>query len=115
MWIIVIIIILALCAIFSWLSTQFNIFADAFNANIYTLLALISAAIGGIYLWASSKSYSDYKIKDKIMKLFDDSTIHNNLPAKREIDLATIDLQSLVGDLKQVLTSPTPIFFKGWG
>ena len=115
MWIIVIIVLLALLALFSWLSTQFDIFAGIFNANIFTLLALISALIGAIYFWASSKSYKDYKIKDKVMKLFEDSSPSKNLPAKKEIDLSTIDLQSLVVDLQRVLTSPTPIFFKGWG
>src|ERR1035437_9244173 len=114
MWIIVIIVFLALGAIFSWLSPVVNGSADTFNGNIFNILALISAVIIVIYFWASSKSYKDYKIKDKIMKLFEGS---NNLPDKKEkeIDLSTIDLNGLVAELQRVLTSPAPIFFKGWG
>ncbi|MHB8581036.1 MAG: hypothetical protein ACYDA4_14425 [Ignavibacteriaceae bacterium] len=58
--------------------------------------------------------YSAIK-KDEIMKQTDDNSYSKNLPTKREIDLSTVDLQSLVGDMKQMLTSPTPIIFKGWG
>jgi hypothetical protein len=130
MWIIVIIVLLALCVFFSWFSTQVGYITDFFGANIFTLLALVSAAIAAFYFWISSKAYSDYKIKDKITKRLD--VVFNpknlptkmgnkmelskdDLPTKREIDLSTVDLQSLVGDMKQMLTSPTPLIFKGWG
>ena len=34
---------------------------------------------------------------------------------KKEINLSEVNLQSLVAELQNTLTSPTPIFFKGWG
>lgn len=129
MWLFIIV-LLALIAIISWTCNQTNIIFDSINANVFTILAFISALIGAFYFWLSSKSYTDYKIKDKAVKALGNILHSSNLPIKRdknmnsnkensddkrEIDLSTINLQSLVANMQQMLTSPTPLIFKGWG
>lgn len=115
MWVIIVIVIILVIYLGESASDQLDIMSIILDKSFLGISALISIALGCIYFWASSVSYRDYKIKDKFMNIFNNYLSSDTSLSKREIDLSAIDLQSLVGELQSVLTSPTPIFFKGWG
>jgi hypothetical protein len=136
MWIVVVVVVVLL--ILSWLNAQINFMGDFFDANIFTLLALISAVIAAIYFWASSKSYKDYKIKDKILKLFEGISDSDNLSGDNtktsinsssstedklvklneslnNFDLSNNSIKNLYDKLFSTINAPEPMFlyFKG--
>lgn len=101
-WVIVILIIIA---IGSWASTQFNIISDQVFENIFTILAILSAICGAIYYWASKKTYEDHKMKDDLIKKYNDN----------EIDITSMSMEVLKRELEGVLNTPKPVFFKTFG
>ena len=118
--VVIVIIVIIIVFLVEWSCNKAQIFSDGWNNNIYAIFAYVSFFFGAIYFWASSKSFDDYKLKERFMKLFEPENnlpekSESNLPSKREINLSEVNLQSLVAELQNTLTSPTPIFFKGWG
>lgn len=105
MWIVVFIVVLLIIVILEWTNSIFSIFADSFNSNIYGLVSLVFAVVGVFFFWASSKTFQDYKIKEKIMSIFKPENV---------INMSESTLSQLSEQLTNSLTSPTPLVFKGW-
>lgn len=93
-------------------------------ASFYIWFVIIFGFLALVFYIASLRSYKDYKFKSLIHQVFHSlrnkegqlmKSNNNNLPVKREIDMENISLKSLVGELQRVVTSPAPVFFKGWG
>lgn len=117
------IVFISLCLIFLVINIFF-ISTEAIGHFLFNLLGveyssffiwplLIFGTLAITYYLASLTSYKDLYNKDKIMSLLEPTD--DNLPTKKEINLSEVNLQSLIGELQNTLTSPTPIFFKGWG
>ena len=69
MWIIVIIAIIILVYLGELFLYQLDLIGLFFDKTYLTIFATLSAFVSAVYFWASSKSYTDYKLKDKFMEL----------------------------------------------
>lgn len=101
-------------------------FVDSF----WGLATIISGVITALLFYASGRTYVDSKIKESflptsknkklitnsnslsIMGKNTDLTQNKNV---NEIDLSTVTLNGMVGQMAYLMTKPGPVFFKGWG
>lgn len=72
----------------------------------------------GFYLYRYRLVRQIKQKSDELFKNIFEAKMDNNnnlVVSKTEIDLSVIDLTTMVSELNNVLTTSTPIFFKGWG